>query len=295
VPYPRAKPDGRLPRDTWAQAQIPATVRLEFISDGSPVEIAYVTQTDDLGYRGDGAGRTFDVWSAGERVHEEKAELGEGRVRLDTAAASCVVYLPEGMKPALTAIEGSIEPASRGPRWVAYGDSILEGWIASGPSMAWPAIVAREHGLDVANLGYAGAARGEIVSAEHVAELQADVISITHGTNCWRHVPHSTDAFRAGLRAFFDVVRQGHAATPILVVSPILRPDAEAEPNRLGATLSDLRRTMQDVAAERGDVTLIEGLGIVTEAQLGDGIHPDDDGHRALASVIGPRLAELAS
>src|SRR5438067_11742760 len=134
------------------------------------------------------------------------------------------------MQPEILDVEaegGSIEPAPPQPRWVVYGDSVVEGWIASGPAMAWPAIAGREHGLDVVNMGYAGSARGEIVSAEHIAELEADVISISHGTNCWTRTPHSVDQMTANTRAFLDVVRRGHPETPIVVASPIVRPDAE--------------------------------------------------------------------
>ena len=58
VPYPRADPGdaSRLPMDTWAAATVPATVRLEFVGDAEAVEVAYRTTTDDLGYRGRGAG-----------------------------------------------------------------------------------------------------------------------------------------------------------------------------------------------------------------------------------------------
>jgi lysophospholipase L1-like esterase len=141
-------------------------------------------------------------------------------------------------------------------------------------------------------MGYAGSARGEIVSAEHVAALEADVISISHGTNCWTRIPFSVDQLRAGTTAFLEVVRQGHPETPIVVASPVLRPDAESTPNRLGATLADLRAAMEEAAQARidaGDValTLVPGAGIVTTEQLADGIHPGDDGHRALADVIG--------
>ena len=70
VPYPRAdaRDAGRLPADTWATATIPATVRLEFVGDAEALEITYETTTDDLGYRGDGASRLFEVWRGGERV-----------------------------------------------------------------------------------------------------------------------------------------------------------------------------------------------------------------------------------
>ena len=84
VPYPRA--DGRdftrLPVDTWGTAQIPATVRLELVGEAEAVEIGYRTETEDFGYRGDGAGTTFALWRDGALVAEEKAVLGEGAARL---------------------------------------------------------------------------------------------------------------------------------------------------------------------------------------------------------------------
>jgi lysophospholipase L1-like esterase len=300
VPYPRADPtDTRIPRDTWQTAQLPVTVRIELVGDAEAVDIGYTTATDDLGYRGDGAGRTFTLWRAGKLVDEEKAELGKGHVRLALGGwpgdERAIVYLPEGMKPTIGAISGvggRVEPAPHDQRrWMAYGDSVAEGWVASGPALAWPAIAGRTYALDVANLGYAGAARGEVASAEQIAALDADVISITHGTNCWTRTPHSADMMRAAVGAFIDVVRQGHPETPIVVASPVLRPDAETTPNRLGATLRDLRAAMEDAASQR-DVVLIPGADLIGPDNLADGIHPDDDGHRILADVIGAEVAK---
>ena len=300
VPYPRAdaRDFTRLPIDTWGTAQIPATVRLELVGDAEAVEVAYRTEAEDLGYRGDGAGTTFALWRDGALVAEEKAVLGEGVVRLQAGYATderAIVFLPEGMRPTVLSIEGvggMIEPAPPQRRWVAYGDSIAEGWVASGPSGAWPAIAGRTHRLDVCNMGYAGSARGEIVSAEHVAALDADVISITHGTNCWTRIPFSVEMMRAGTAAFIEVVRQGHPETPIVVASPVVRPDAETTPNRLGATLTDLRLAMEQVAQARIDsgdkrLTLVTGGDIIGPELLADGIHPGDEGHRVLAEVIG--------
>jgi lysophospholipase L1-like esterase len=306
VPYPRAKPDdfGRLPFDTWWQAQIPAGVRLELAGDAAEIEITYRTRTDKLGPRGDGAGRAFSLWRGDAKVADVAAVVGEGGARFTLPSAEPVtVYLPEGMKPEILDVipfGGSIEPVPPGPRWIAYGDSVAEGWMASEPALAWPAIASRAHGLDGVNLGYAGAARGEIVSAEHLADIRAAVISITHGTNCWTRIPHSAGMVREGMAAFLEIVRQGHPDTPIVVSSPIVRPDAESAPNRLGATLADLRAAIETVVEDRiaaGDTRLglIPGRGIVNEDQLADEIHPNDDGHRALAAAIGPAVAAAAS
>ena len=309
VPYPRADPKdfSRLPVDTWATAQIPATVRLEWVGDAPAVELSYRTATDELGYRGKGAGTTFALWRGGECLDEQPAVLGEGSVRLSCGRGDpdtpATVYLPEGMKPAVRTVEatsGAVEPAPARPRWIAYGDSVAEGWIAEGPSGAWPAVAARAAGLDVCNLGYAGSARGETASAEQIAALAAEVISITHGTNCWTRTPFSTGVMYAQTVTFLEIVRQGHPHTPIVVATPVVRPDAENTPNRLGATLPDLRAAMAQAAQERIDagddrLWLIAGQDLLTPAQLGDGIHPGDEGHRVLAATIGAKVASVVS
>lgn len=300
VPYPRANPIDRMriPGDTWLMASIPVGVRLEVVGDADEIEIDYRTTTDQTGYRGDGAGVTFAAWTAtGGLVAEQRADLGEGTVRLPLHPGDepTIVYLPEGMQPwvlEVRGIGGSIGPAPRQPRWVVYGDSVAEGWIATAPALAWPAVAGRAQGLDHVNLGYAGAARGELASAEQVAKLDADVITVCHGTNCWTRTPHSVEQMRANTDAFLEVLRQDHPLTPIAVASPVVRPDAEDTPNRLGATLADLRQAMEDVVEARmaaGDtrLSLIPGADLITADQLGDGIHPDDDGHATMAAVIG--------
>ncbi len=297
--YPRANPIDRtrLPGDTWQMAALPVGVRLEVAGTATAVEVEYRTLTDQYGYRGPAAGSTFASWTARGKVAEVPAELGEATVvvPLDPEAERTIVHLPEAMQPqvlAVRGVDGELRPADRRPRWVVYGDSIAEGWIASEPALAWPAIAGRTFGLDHVNLGYAGAARGELASAEQVAKLDADVLTVCHGTNCWTRTPHSAAQMAANTDAFLAVLRQDHPLTPIVVVSPVVRPDAEATPNRLGATLDDLRAAMEQVVRDRvaaGDqaLHLVHGLEVLEASHLGDGIHPDDDGHRRLASEVG--------
>lgn len=302
--YPRADPSAlgeRLPRDTWAAACVPAGVRLEWIGDARVVEIEYETRTDQLGYRGEGAGRCFTLFQGERSVCEVPAQLGRDLVRLASTAHGAdrhILYLPEGMKPcvlALRARDGSIEPAPQQPTWLCYGDSIAEGWNASGPAYSWPAVAARRKGLNLVNLAYAGSARGEIVSAEALAALPADVITLAHGTNCWTRTPHSEGLFREGLKAFLARVRHGHPTTPIVALSPLLRPDAESTPNAFGTTLKDLRRCFEDVIraqAADGDahLSLVPGRPLVDASRLSDGIHPDDLGHAQVAAAMVPLL-----
>jgi lysophospholipase L1-like esterase len=299
--YPRCDPGpggARLPADTRAQAALPVGVRLEFTGEAEAVELDYRTATAELGVRGAGAGTTFELYRGAQRVSEARAQLGEATVRLAAGRgpARGIVYLPEGMRPevlAIRAIGGALAPAAAQPRWLCYGDSIAEGWLASTPAGAWPARAGRECELDVVNLGYAGGARGEIASAEELAALPADVISIAHGTNCWGRTPHDAALFGAGLAAFLRIVRQQHPALPIVAVSPVLREQAEYTCNRLGATLADLRGAFEAVVHERiraGDerLSLVEGLPLLGPERFPDGIHPDDEGHALLSASIGP-------
>jgi len=304
VSYPRANPAdfARLPIDTWGTAQLPVGVRLELTGDATAIDIDYRTETDDMGYRGEGAGRFFTVVRDDTVVDEQPATLGRGSVRLSVAGGGdrAIVYLPEGMKPtveAIRAVDGGIEPAPAQARWLCYGDSIAEGWIATGPAGAWPAVAGRVFGLDVVNLGYAGAARGETVSAEHIAGIPADVISLSHGTNCWTRIQHSVGQMRENLRAFLTLVRAGHPGVPIVVCSPVIRPDAEATPNGLGATLADLRAVIEEVARERIDsgdslCSLVLGEPVIQAEHLADGVHPGDEGHRLIAAAFGAAVRE---
>ena len=181
----------------------------------------------------------FVVWRGDERVTGQTAKVGDHTVRLPVGDgdARVVVYLPERMGPTVNAVrgvDGDIEPAPAQPRWLCYGDSIAEGWCVTTPDRAWPMVAGRRFGMDAVNLGYAGSSRGEIPSAEEIADLDADVISLTHGTNCWTRTPHSTVLFAAGLDAFVEIVRQGHPDTPIVAASQITRPDAEGDPEPIG-------------------------------------------------------------
>ena len=101
------------------------------------------------------------------------------------------------------------------------------------------------------------------------------------------------------MRVFLTVVRSGHPETPILVLSPVLRPQAESARNAVGATLAELRDGIEDAVGrfttEREDtrIRLVPGLELVSEAQLVDGIHPGDEGHAVLGQAMGAALASV--
>jgi lysophospholipase L1-like esterase len=312
-PYPRANlDDRRLPADiAAAAARVPAAVSLAVSGPAKEIELSYTTATAAGGMRGASFGTTFAAYPADYAAEDDglsaevPALLGEGTVRLPLGPGTTTVYLPEAMAPTVTGIKGiggAIAPGPAQPRWLAYGDSITEGWGASAPGRSWLATAARRLGLEAINFGYAGCGRGELVVAEAMAAVPADVITIAFGTNCWSMIAFSEDLLEATARAFVASVRVGHPRTPIVLVSPIVRPDAETTPNRLGVTLARLRAAYERAALSLGatdaGITLVNGRELVSPGQLADGVHPDDSGHAVLAAAVAPAVSaaiQLAS
>lgn len=285
----------RLPADTWERALMPAGVRLEFAARGvTAVEIAYEGLEPSPVDAHRGAPPVFTVLGG----VEVPAAAGAHTVRLPLPRpdGTHTIQLPEAVRPLIRDVRavggGTLEPVGRRPRWLVYGDSIVEGWAASRPHLAWPSLAGRALGVEDVNLGYAGAARGELATASQLAALEADVITVAHGTNCWSRTPHSAALLYETTRAFLALVRAGHPGTPLLVLSPVLRPDAEHTPNELGATLAELRDAVERAARDTADLltTVLPGGDLLTPDHLVDGVHPGDAGHVVIARAVAKHL-----
>ncbi|MBW5482521.1 GDSL-type esterase/lipase family protein [Streptomyces bambusae] len=289
----------RLPWDTGERATLPIGVRLEFTAQAPAhaVEIHYRATvpgpTDALRDLSHG----FALWNREgllTEVFTEPAHESVVRIGLPAGPGPYTVHPPEGQSPlvlGLRGIGGALAPAPAAPRWVVHGDSITEGWWSTRPAHGWPAVAGRALGWDTVNLGYAGAARGELAVAEQLAALPAEALTLAFGTNCWTRVPHTAPLLYETTRAFLELVRQGHPRTPLLLLSPVLRPDAERTPNRLGATLGALRDAMERAVGDRiaaGDdrLALLPGRDLLGPEHLADGLHPNDAGHALLAMSV---------
>ncbi|MEU9854035.1 GDSL-type esterase/lipase family protein [Streptomyces sp. NPDC047974] len=294
----------RLPWDIAERAALPIGVRVEFRAEPgtSAVELRYRAEVPPAGDELRALRHAFALWEGGRCVREVFAEPAEEttvRLRLPPGGGEFTVHLPEGQAPVVRgvrAVGGALSPAPARPRWLVHGDSITEGWWSTRPAHAWPAAAGRALGLDPVNLGYAGGARGELALAEHLSRLQGDLITLAFGTNCWDRVPATPEWLHATVRSFVRLVRRGHPRTPLLLVSPVLRPAAEHTRNALGATLTELRRAMEraghELAAEGdGRLLVLPGRPLLRPEHLADGLHPDDTGHRRLAEAVTSALS----
>jgi lysophospholipase L1-like esterase len=302
--HPRATAQvlARLPIDTAQTTEISAGVRLEFTGDASAVDIAYELGVPNP-FANPAAGPEAVVYvddSVGCSV-----SLAEGRSVVSVPLPErepdtrIRIYLPETGTIRITGVEpsgGTIEPAPSRPRWVVYGDSITQGWSVTAPGSSFTSRVARTLDLDAVNLGFAGSARGELPTTELVAHARPDLVTLAWGTNCWSQIPVDGPYIRAHMGMYLRALRRSLPETPVLVVSPILRPAAEDTPNAVNATLAELRGGVELAVEDllesdpRQPLALLPGAGLVDAEQLVDGIHPGDSGHAAMAASIAELL-----
>ncbi|MFD7443066.1 GDSL-type esterase/lipase family protein [Streptomyces sp. NPDC059909] len=293
----------RLPWDTRERAALPIGVRLEFtVPDGArAVQVRYRARVPGATEPLRDLAHCFSLWRGDHWVHDSFAgptEEATVTIELPSGEGPFTLHPPESQSPVILGLRGmggTLLPAPGRPRWVVHGDSITEGWWSTRPARSWPAAAGRALGLDTVNLGYAGAARGELPVAQQLAALPAEVLTLAFGTNCWSRIPYTAPLLYETVRAFVALVRQGHPDTPLLVLSPVLHPEAESTPNACGATLAELRTAMESAAldlASAGDgrLALLPGRGLLTADHLADGLHPNDAGHALMASAVADAL-----
>jgi lysophospholipase L1-like esterase len=178
------------------------------------------------------------------------------------------------------------------PRWVTYGSSITHCRAAESPVYTWPAVVARERGLNLTCLGFGGQCHLDVMVARLIRDLPADYLSMCVGINIYGSGSLNVRSFRPGIIGFVQVVRERHADVPFAVMSPIISPPREATPNAVGFTLQAMRlEAAEAVEALRahGDrhVHYVDGLRVFGSEEahlLPDNVHPNAVGYKVMGA-----------
>lgn len=247
------------------------------------------------------------------------AGLPEGR-------KTVTIWLPHDETTELVALraDAAISPAapSGKRRWLHHGSSISQGSNAAHPSGTWPAVAAELGNAELLNLGFGGSALLDPFTARAMRDLPADLISVKIGINLVNTDLMRLRAFGPAVHGFLDTVRDGHPATPLLVISPVFCPIHETVPGptlidtaalgegrllfraagrenevRQGKlTLSVIREQLRAIVAQRAAsdpfIHYLDGTGLYGAADnarlpLPDALHPDAATHR----LIGERFA----
>jgi hypothetical protein len=270
---------------------------------------------------------TFDLATGGaalaegEPVTVEFDELADGEKDIE-------IWLPWNERTELVSLvtDASIVPQGPGRRvWLHHGSSISHGSNAASPTTTWAAMAAGLAGVDLVNLGFGGSALVDPFVARAIRDAPADLISIKLGINVVNTDLMRLRAFVPAVHGFLDTVREGHPATPLLVVSPILCPIHEGTPGPTEMDLAELaegrlrfraagdtaevaagkltleiirselahiveQRAADDPAIAYLDGRELYGVSDSVELPLPDDLHPDAAAHRR----IGERFTRLA-
>ncbi|MBS3179860.1 lipase [Pseudoclavibacter sp. Marseille-Q4354] len=244
--------------------------------------------------------------------------------------AEIEVWLPFEEITTLVALraDGEVEPSRRQQtRWVHHGSSISQGVGARSGASTWPAIAAREAGLDLLNLGLAGNAVVDPFVARTLRDAPADLISVKLGINVVNHDVMRRRAFEPAVEGFLATIRDGHPSTPLVVVSPVLCPlledlpgptyaavtsdesrwyltkGTEAEVAEGKLSLSVVREVLAEVVERRrrlGDAQIwyVDGRTLYGEQdwaahQLPDNLHPAAESHVSMGRAFAVELMRL--
>jgi lysophospholipase L1-like esterase len=303
-------------------AQVASGVRIRFRTDASEVRIRATNDQPAAPITlvgGDGHLATRDLTPSAYEV-----SFG------DPKGEDVEIWLPHRGRTVVAEIGVStgaaVEPREApSKRWLAYGSSITQSMGANDPASTWPATVAREHDLDLVNLGFASEAHLDPVVARYMARVPADVVTLCVGINVYVGASMSLRTYRSNLAEFIRVVRSGHPGVPIVVLSAISSPGRETVPcyprlmlppirrrlNRIGRlaevnalfgpTLEALREetaSVVELLVRRGDQQLsyLDGrtiLGADESDLLADGLHPTAAGEEVMAERLSKALAPL--
>ncbi|WP_151484208.1 GDSL-type esterase/lipase family protein [Streptomyces albicerus] len=239
------------------------------------------------------------------------------------------IWLPHNETTELIALrtDAPVEPAPDRDRrvWLHHGSSISHGSDAASPTTTWPALAASLGGVELINLGLGGSALLDPFTARAMRDTPADLISVKIGINLVNADLMRLRAFTPAVHGFLDTIREGHPATPLLVVSPILCPIHEDTPGpgafdfsalsagrlrfratgdpaeraagklTLNVIREELSRIVKQRTADDPHLHYLDGRDLYGEADfaelpLPDELHPDAATHHR----IGERFARLA-
>lgn len=175
---------------------------------------------------------------------------------------------------------------------VMYGTSILQGGCATRPGMVHTSMLGRMLDRQVINLGFSGNAKLDPEIAHLVADNPASVIVLDALPNC------TTPMVAEKLEPFYDIIRQKHPATPIVLVEspvfPLMRFNTETL-----ATITEKNRTLAEIYGRLKDkdpnLYYFKGEDVLGDCVEGtvDNYHLTDLGFLHFANAMYPLLHSL--
>ncbi|HEY1425714.1 MAG TPA: GDSL-type esterase/lipase family protein, partial [Caulobacteraceae bacterium] len=173
---------------------------------------------------------------------------------------------------------------------VFHGSSISHCMEADGGSGAWPAVAAALGDVRSVNMGWAGSCLLSGLAARAIRDQPADGVVLKLGINVHGGGALKERTFLDSAHAMISIIREKHAETPLLIVSPIYSPPREDAGDGGGLSLRRMRELLEDVVQARrraGDrrISYLSGLALFDApdaSDLPDQLHPNAAGYRRI-------------
>ncbi|MEM8862746.1 MAG: SGNH/GDSL hydrolase family protein [Chloroflexota bacterium] len=185
-------------------------------------------------------------------------------------------------------------PWSDNGKLVFYGTSITQGGCASRPGMAHLNILSRALNLEIVNLGFSGAGRGEPEVIRMMAEVpDPQLFVLDYESNSGGNLP---DTLAPAIR----ILRDKHATVPIMIISRIAFAGDAFYDDWWEALESgrDMQAALVNELREAGDseIYFVDGsklLGADFDECTVDGFHPNDLGFMRMAKRLEQEIGRI--
>lgn len=173
-------------------------------------------------------------------------------------------------------------PARPAIRYVAVGDSITHGFVASRGDLSWPQRLAALKGWQQINMGYGGHQALPLV-VQAAAQLAPTVGTYLIGYNNFgAQTPLA--AFKANFQSAVQNWRAAAPSAKLYCITPLYSPNSNT------LTLAQYRQQIRDALTELADPLsiLVEGLPLAPNdaAAFPDNVHPSDSASATIASNL---------
>jgi len=306
------------PFTRWV-ASAPAGVRLRLRTDSRSLRLSATQRLAAAGPEGEQRPAAYELY-IDDQLFARRAAVGGAVMALDGSLSgderaelvfddlpagekSITLWLPPSATVSITALE--LEEGAAWSPWpdarrriVFHGSSISHCMEAQGGSGSWPAVTCALADARLLNLGWAGSCLLSGQAARIIRDQNADAIVLKLGINVWSDGMLKERTFVDCAHAMLSIIREKHAATPIVLISPIFSPGREDVGDNGGPSLKRMRALLAEVVVARirsGDAAIryLSGLELFGEADapdLPDDLHPNAAGYRRM----GERFHRLA-
>ena len=152
--------------------------------------------------------------------------------------------------------------------------------------------------FDLTCLGFGGQCALDPMLGKVIRDQPADYISLCLGINVQAGAL-TLRTFQPAVIGLVMTIREKHPTTPLVIMSPILSPPREKQPNAAGWTLPLMREHVQEAVSrikQYGDDNLhyVNGLDIFGPDLvhlLPDELHPNDEGYGRMGANFVEKVA----